>query len=124
MWCAALREQLLLKEQTHMVEQFISMHEQGVSSMLQHVGSLQCYPYRYQPTMSASALALDSALYVLCRLSDGFSAAAAAAGGTEAVDDAKQCGSAFLQRQPADLHIHQVAQLQEQYRHLLLRSAA
>lgn len=67
---------------------------------------------------------LTTVAFVLCRLSDGFSAAAAAAGASEDVEGAKQCGSAFLQRQPAYLLIHQVAQLQEQYRHLLLRSAA
>jgi hypothetical protein len=60
----------------------------------------------------------------LCRLSDGFSAAAAAAGASQAVGGAGQCGSAFLQRQPTELLVHQVAQLQQHYRQLLLQSAA
>jgi hypothetical protein len=62
---------------------------------------------------------------VLRRLSDGFSAAAAANKASKAVaDGAGQSSSAFLQRRPTDLLVHQVEQLQQQYQHLLLRNAA
>jgi hypothetical protein len=59
---------------------------------------------------------------MLSRLSEGFSAAAAAAGASQAVEGRGQCGSAFLQRQPTELLLHQVQQLQRQYQQLLMQS--
>lgn len=60
----------------------------------------------------------------MCRLSEGFSAAVAPEGALQAADGAGQSGSAFLQRQPKDLLVNHIPQLQLHYRRLLLQTAS
>jgi hypothetical protein len=65
-------------------------------------------------TLRCSGLATAAAALCVCSLSQGFAAAANSAG--------RHC-STFLQRQPQDLLLSQVQQLQAEYKQLIMDAA-